>query len=249
MCGSVACRLLDDDFMKRLDFWHKELGEHFQTMLNGNCVACRLLDDEFMKRLDFWHKLLGKRFQTFVSGTASRLLDKDFVQVTDRWVKLLGISDVVTIFQRRSFVFRLMDVSGFEKKVFGHYILLSRNAAKLKCFLFKYKGKALDSAPWLEPTDSIAEISRTTEGENAQKQDAASAAIEKCAAAAAFKLRKRSMDVSKLTMHEICTLARYYFKTELWHYHAKKKAVVDAFSVFMAESPAVASIISSTGES
>jgi hypothetical protein len=142
-----------------------------------------------------------------------------------------------------------MDVSGFKKKVLGHYILLGRNAVKLKSFLYKYKGKALDSAPWLEPTDYIAEISRTTEGENAQKQDAVSAAIEKCAAAAAFKLRKRSMDVSKLTIHEIRTLARYYFKTELGHNNGKKEAVVEAFSVFMAESPAVESIISSTGES
>jgi hypothetical protein len=29
MCGGVACRLLDDEFMKRLKFWHKELVEHF----------------------------------------------------------------------------------------------------------------------------------------------------------------------------------------------------------------------------
>jgi hypothetical protein len=119
MCGSVACRLLDDEFTKRLDFWYKELGEHFRTMISGNCVACRLLDDDFMKRLDFWYKLLGLRFHTFVSGTASRLVDKEVVQVTDRWVKLLGISDVVAIFQRRSFVLRLMDVSGFEKKFSG----------------------------------------------------------------------------------------------------------------------------------
>jgi hypothetical protein len=120
---------------------------------------------------------------------------------------------------------------------------------KLKSFLFKYKGKALNLAPWLEPTDSIAETSRTTEGTNAQKQDAVSAAIEKFAAAAAFKLRKRSMDVSKLTMHEIRILARYNFKTELGNNYTKKEAVVYACSVFMAESPAVAHIISSTGES
>jgi hypothetical protein len=68
-----------------------------------------------------------------------------------------------------------------------------------------------------------------------------------CAAAAAFKLLKQSMDVSKLTMHDICTLARYYFKTELGIINGKKEAVVAAFSVFMEESPAVASIISSTG--
>jgi hypothetical protein len=56
------------------------------------------------------------------------------------------------------------------------------------------------------------------------------------------------MDVSKLKIHEIRTLACYYFKTELGHNNGKKEAVVDAFSVFMAESPAVASIISSTGK-
>jgi hypothetical protein len=61
------------------------------------------------------------------------------------------------------------------------------------------KCRGLDSATWLEPNDSLAEISHATEGEKAQKQDASSATIEECAAAAA-------VNVSMLTMHKIRTV-------------------------------------------
>jgi hypothetical protein len=78
--------------------------------------------------------------------------------------------------------------------------LLDRNEVLFKRFLEKYKGKGLDSVPWLEPAVSIAEISRTTEGEKAQKLDAASAEIEKCAAAAVVKLLRCTRSATLLSI-------------------------------------------------
>lgn len=125
--------------------------------------------------------------QAFIQGTSSRLLEYKCIQVTNRWIKLLRISDEVAFFQRLRFVHRLLDVGSFDISVFGHHFLLGRSAMELKRFMFKCKCEGLDSVRWLEPAGFLAEISRVSEGEKTQKQDAASAIIEKFSAAAAVK--------------------------------------------------------------
>jgi hypothetical protein len=52
--GDIYLDLLRYDEV--LIFWHKELGEYFQTIICDS-VACRLLDDVSMATLKFWQKV------------------------------------------------------------------------------------------------------------------------------------------------------------------------------------------------
>jgi hypothetical protein len=65
--------------------------------------------------------------------------------------------------------------------------------------------------------------------------------IEKCGPAAAVKLQKQRMDVSKLTMPEIRALSLRYFNTEIPK--GNKEMVVRAFAVLMEKSPGVVTVI------
>jgi hypothetical protein len=62
---------------------------------------------------------------------------------------------------------------------------------------------------------SLAQIPRANRDEQVHKKAAASATIENCGLAAAVKLQKQRMYVSKLTLPEIRALFLFYFKTEI----------------------------------
>jgi hypothetical protein len=94
----------------------------------------------------------------------------------------------------------------------------------------------------LQLADSLAQISRANKAEQALRKAAASANIEKCGPAAAVKLQKQRMDVSKLTMPEIRALSLHYFNTEIPK--GNKEMVVRAFAVLMEKSPGVVTVMS-----
>jgi hypothetical protein len=94
----------------------------------------------------------------------------------------------------------------------------------------------------LQLADSLAQISRANKAEQALKKAAASATIEKCGPTAAVKLKKQRMDVSELTMPEICALSLRYFNTEIPK--GNIEMVVRAFAVLMEKSPGVVTVIS-----
>jgi hypothetical protein len=113
ICNGSACRLLDDEFMTRLELWYGRLGDKFQCIVVDELV-CRLMDDLYMESMELWFILLGGKFQTFINGSVVWLLDEAFVAATGRWINLVGIGTFVTIFSNPSFVSRLMKKKGFE---------------------------------------------------------------------------------------------------------------------------------------
>ena len=177
MCSSLASRLLDEDFNKRLETWYKRLDDRFSAfMCNGvvsglhndafnermellldglgkdnfvtfigNGAAKAIEDDAGNQRVIEWHVLLGDSLCTFMcSSVASRLKDPCFLPIATRWIDRLGREEFSKIFERGSFVKRIVEKPKFEEKVMGHFVRLGSVAKALTSFLNKNDGCKLD---------------------------------------------------------------------------------------------------------
>jgi hypothetical protein len=118
----VACRLLNDQFHERLEYWLSKLGPNqFVTFISTGSVACRLLNDQFHERLEYWLSKLGpNRFVTFIStdSVACRLLNDQFHDRLEYWLSKMGPDRFVTLLSNAAIAFD--NDSAYERLILIH---------------------------------------------------------------------------------------------------------------------------------
>ena len=138
---------MNDEFVRRLEYWCRKLGKKRFVTFIGDCVAKGLMIPEFYLQLLVWFRQLGaNRFVTFISKDplASRITNEAFKARLRIWRTEVQNDDLFTsIFSKGCFVKRVADNDEFNQKALAKLRVLG--AKEFRYTAGKHEGKKLDT--------------------------------------------------------------------------------------------------------